>query len=153
MSGGEDPTELHEAVSADEDPLGRVQAALQAGCDVNARCGKLALTPLHLAAASGDTSAATVAAVLAALAALLAAGADVRAKDIHGREPLHAAVFNQNAEAAAAAVAALASAGADVRAKDIAGEEPLHHAARNLNAAAAAAALQELVSAGADVHA
>ena len=85
--------------------------------------------------------------------ALLAAGADVRAKDNDGREPLHAAAGNQNADAAAAAVQALASAGGDVLAKTNLGSEPLHVAVINGNAEAAAAAVTALVAAGADLNA
>ena len=82
----------------------------------------------------------------------MAAGADVRAKDNNGAEPLHHAAGNPTAEAAAAALHALVAAGADVRAKDGDGAEPLHSAARNESAEAAAAAIAGL-AAEADVRA
>ena len=83
---------------------------------------------------------------------LVAAGANARAKDSNGNQPLYHAAYNQNSEASAAAVAALVAAGGDVRAKDNDGIQPLHLAAANQNAAAAAAAVAALVAAGADLN-
>ena len=62
---------------------------------------------------------------------LVAAGADVRAQANNGRESLHVAAGNQNAEAAAAVIEKLVAAGSDVRAKSADGKEPLHYAAAN----------------------
>ena len=72
------------------------------------------------------------AAVTAAVQALVAAGADVRAKDSSGQEPLHLAAVNPCTDAAAAAVQALVDAGADLNASAADGRRPLHLTARRL---------------------
>ena len=86
--------------------LAAIQAALDAGADVNARESRGGFSALHFAAFNRDA-----AAVKAAVQALVAAGADVRAKAIDGREPLDCVPLNRNAEAAAAAVQSLVAAG------------------------------------------
>ena len=59
----------------------------------------------------------------------------MRAKDSAGREPLHAAASNPNAEAAAAAVTALMAAGADLNGSAADGRRPLHLTNGNLQTA------------------
>ena len=95
-------------------------------------------TPLHLAAAAfrPDT-----------VAALLESGADVRARNRRGAEPLHYAVDGGpgsalwNPARQRETVAALLAAGADPNAFDKNGTSPLHRAVRNRCAAAVAALL------------
>ena len=77
------------------------------------------------------------------------AGANVHAVDTYGRQPLHHAALNENAEAAAAAVAALVAAGADVQVADHFGRRPLHCAVENQEFRVATAAARALVAAGA----
>ena len=118
---------------------------------IDCRKDSYGFTPLHRCSASNCDAAALTAAV----ETLVAAGADVRAKDSYGREPLHYAgdVSAEVSEAAVAAVKALVAAGADVRARDSHGVEPLHLAARIFDAETAAAAVQALLAAGADAQA
>jgi hypothetical protein len=84
--------------------------------------------------------------------ALLAAGADVRARNRRGAEPLHAAgVGNPGSPtwdppAQAATIALLIESGADPNATDMDGVTPLHRAVRTRCAAAVAA----LIDGGAD---
>ena len=73
--------------------------------------------------AAGDNNDAVT--VTTALETLLAAGADVRAKNMYGGEPLHDAVKNGSVQAAAAGVLVLLAAGADALAKDTNGFTPL----------------------------
>jgi hypothetical protein len=86
---------------------------------------------------------------------LIALGADVRAKNRRGAEPLHYAVdgipdgHTWNPDAQAASVACLLKAGADPDARDLGGVTPLHRAVRNR----CAAAVRELLDGGADVSA
>jgi Ankyrin repeats (many copies) len=85
---------------------------------------------------------------------LLAAGADVRARNRRGAEPLHyaadgipgAAAWNPNAQAATVNV--LIEAGADPNATDKSGVTPLHRAVRTC----CAAAVRALLDGGADTH-
>jgi ankyrin repeat protein len=79
--------------------------------------------------------------------AIRKAGADVNAKNIDGKTPLHqAAYFNKNPEV----ITTLIEAGADVNAKNVVGATPLHAAALiNRNPEV----LRVLIEAGADVNA
>jgi Ankyrin repeats (many copies) len=85
---------------------------------------------------------------------LLAAGADVRARNRRGAEPLHYAVdgmpgsLTWNPRAQAATIAALIEAGADPNAVDKSGVTPLHRAVRTR----CAAAVRALLDGGADVR-
>jgi hypothetical protein len=95
-------------------------------------------TALHLAAASNVPSIAQK---------LIAAGADVRAKNRRGAEPLHYAADGRPESACwdprgqAAVIGLLAEAGADVNALDGSGVAPLHRAVRTRSAAAVKALL------------
>ena len=121
--------------SADDDRAGAVRALLAGGADVNAR-GKDGVTPLHFAAASGDT---------AAVSALLAGGASVDARDRDESTPLHQAALFGNMASVRALLAG--GADADVRSKD--GATPLHGAALSGDIAA----IRALLASGADVSA
>ena len=83
---------------------------------------------------------------------LLAAGADPRARNRRGAEPLHAAASGSpgspgwNPDAQARTIAALIKAGADPDARDKSGTTPLHKAVRTRCTAAVAA----LIERGAD---
>jgi ankyrin repeat protein len=100
-------------------------------------------TALHVAAAAKQTRIAKE---------LIARGADVRAKNRRGAEPLHYAVdggpgspvWNPNEQIAI--IAELIRAGADPNAFDKSGVAPLHRAARNR----CAAAVRSLIEGGAD---
>jgi ankyrin repeat protein len=102
-------------------------------------------TALHVAAAAYDV-------VFARM--LVAAGADVRARNRRGAEPLHAAVNGSLGTSAwdpqrqAAIVAYLVEAGADPDAAAAGGVTPLHRAVRNR----CSAAVRALLDAGADPH-
>ncbi|MBV9354303.1 MAG: ankyrin repeat domain-containing protein [Chloroflexi bacterium] len=102
-------------------------------------------TALHVAAAAYRTD---------LVRALLASGADVRARNRRGAEPLHAAAAgvpgsaSWNPSAQAATVACLIAAGADPDARDRSGVAPLHIAVRTRCAAAVGA----LLAGGADVQ-
>jgi Ankyrin repeats (many copies) len=102
-------------------------------------------TALHIAAAAYRTD---------MVQELLARGAEVRAKNRRGAEPLHAAAAGQpgsprwNPSAQAATVTCLIQAGADPNAVDASGVAPLHVAVRTRCAAAVAA----LLAGGADVR-
>jgi ankyrin repeat protein len=86
--------------------------------------------------------------------ALIAAGADIRARNRLGDEPLHAAAVgmpgsrNWNPAAQAATIACLVEAGADRNAADKFGVTPLHRAVRTR----CASAVRALLEAGADVN-
>src|SRR4249920_3865391 len=100
-------------------------------------------TALHVAAASYDTALARK---------LVAAGADVRAKNRRGAEPLHAAVIgvpgagSWDPRRQAAVIRSLIEAGADPDATAAGGVTPLLRAVRNR----CSAAVQVLLDAGAD---
>lgn len=100
-------------------------------------------TALHLAAASHDAS---------TVRDLLARGADVRARNRRGAQPLHYAVDGGpgsprwNPDAQRATIRALLAAGADPDTRDKNGSSPLHRAVRNR----CAAAVQALLDGGAD---
>jgi hypothetical protein len=85
---------------------------------------------------------------------LIAMGADVRARNRLGAEPLHAAAVGVpgsrtwNPRAQAATVACLIAAGADPNAVDKSGVTPLHRAVRTR----CAAAVRALLDGGADVR-
>jgi ankyrin repeat protein len=102
-------------------------------------------TALHVTAATYDTKLAR---------RLVAAGADVRARNRRGAEPLHSAVNGVPDSSAwdprrqAAVIRYLVSAGADPEATAAGGVTPLHRAVRNR----CAAAVRALLDAGADPH-
>jgi Ankyrin repeats (many copies) len=102
-------------------------------------------TALHMAAAAYQFELAQK---------LIAAGADVRAKNRRGAEPLHYATDGSpssptwNPQRQAATVACLLAAGADPNAVDKSGVTPLHRAVRTRCAAAVGA----LLTGGADVR-
>lgn len=97
----------------------------------------------------GDTAAHIAAAGyrVEVLRALVAAGADIRARNRRGAEPLHYAADGVpgaawwNPAAQAATIACLIAAGADPNAADRSGVAPLHRAVRTRCAAAVAALL------------
>lgn len=98
---------------------------------------------LHAAAFAYDVETATV---------LIARGADVRARNRRGAEPLHAAAAGNpgsarwNPRRQRAIIAYLVEAGADPNATALGGVTPLHRAVRNR----CAAAVDALLRAGAD---
>jgi Ankyrin repeats (many copies)/Ankyrin repeat len=100
-------------------------------------------TALHIAAAAHRKKIAQM---------LLAAGADVRAKNRRGAEPLHSAAVGRpgsrawNPRAQAATIGCLIAAGADPNALNKDGVAPLHVAVRTRSAAA----VQALLDGGAD---
>jgi len=102
-------------------------------------------TALHLAAAAH---------VVEVVDNLIRRGADVRARNRRGAEPLHYAADGVPASAAwhpvgqVAVVRALIRAGADPNAKDASGVVPLHRAVRTR----CAAAVQALLEGGAEVQ-
>ena len=102
-------------------------------------------TPLHIGAAAYH---------VAIVSELIKLGADVRARNRRGAEPLHYAVdgipgsSTWNPAAQAATVTYLITAGADPNAVDKSGVTPLHRAVRTR----CAAAVNALLVGGADVH-
>lgn len=100
-------------------------------------------TALHIAAAAYRADVVRL---------LIAAGADVRAKNRLGDEPLHSASVGQpgsstwNPDAQAAAILCLVEAGADPNAMNKSGAAPLHRAVRTR----CAAAVRTLLECGAD---
>jgi hypothetical protein len=102
-------------------------------------------TALHVAAATYRTD---------IVQELIAKGADVRARNRRGAEPLHAAVVGipgsrtWNPRAQAATVACLIAAGANPNAVDKSGVTPLHRAVRTR----CAAAVKVLLERGADAR-
>lgn len=106
---------------------------------------QMGFSPLHTVASGvGDDP-------LAIVALLLAAEADLHAKDLKGRTPLHLAAHGRNDQL----VAALLAAGADVHCTDGAGYTPLHWAAVSPYALRPqnGAILEALAQAGADPNA
>jgi ankyrin repeat protein len=103
-------------------------------------------TALHVAAAAYRTDLATK---------LIASGADVRARNRRGAEPLHYAADGApgaptwNPDAQAETIAILIAAGADPNAADNSGVMPLHRAVRTR----CADAVKALLAGGADAHA
>ena len=103
-------------------------------------------TALHAAAFAYDVDVAR---------ALVAAGADVRARNRRGAEPLHAATMGApgsahwNPAAQRKVIAYLVSMGADPNAGDVSGITPLHRAVRNR----CSAAVEALLGLGADPRA
>ena len=101
-------------------------------------------TALHVAAAAYQTR---------IVQELIGLGADVRARNRRGAEPLHAAAVGSpgsavfKPQAQAATIACLIAAGADPNAGDISGVTPLHRAVRTR----CAAAVKTLLDHGADV--
>ncbi len=101
-------------------------------------------TALHVAAAAYQT---------AITQQLIDLGANVRARNRRGAEPLHAAAVGNpgspafNPQAQVATIACLIAAGADPNAADVGGITPLHRAVRTRCAAAVNALLEH----GADV--
>jgi len=85
---------------------------------------------------------------------LVAAGADVRARNRRGAEPLHAAIIGGpgsdtwDPPAQVAMIAYLVEAGADPNARAMGGVTPLHRAVRNR----CSAAVQELLRVGAEAE-
>ena len=102
-------------------------------------------TALHIAAAAYR---------LTIVQALIRSGADVRARNRRGAQPLHYATVGApgspswNSDAQAATVACLIAAGADPNADDLGGATPLHRAVRNR----CAGAVKALLDGGADVQ-
>jgi ankyrin repeat protein len=102
-------------------------------------------TALHVAAFSYDVAMARE---------LIARGADIRARDRRGAEPLHAAVMGVPGSVQwdpprqRAIIEYLLEAGADPNAAAAGGVTPLHRAVRNR----CAAAVEALLRAGADPH-
>lgn len=103
-------------------------------------------TALHMAAAAYQP---------VVVEKLIGMGADVRARNRRGAEPLHYAVDGGpglptwNAIAQAKIISMLIAAGADPNAVDKSGVAPLHRAVRNR----CAAAVEALINGGADPHA
>jgi hypothetical protein len=96
-------------------------------------------TALHIAAAAHRPS---------LVQALIRLGADVRASNRRGAQPLHYAADGRpgsrswNPDAQSATIACLLEAGADPNAGDLGGATPLHRAVRNRCAAAVGALLE-----------
>ena len=117
--------------------LERVTDCLWAGAEVNAR-DRRRNTPLHFAASATDDP--------LIVAALLEAGADLRARNVDGAEPLHGAANNENPDI----TESLLAAGADVHARTYSRRTALHWAARNNDNPTV---IELLTAAGADVRA
>lgn len=135
------------------DALPELAAARLSG-DPNARPEDYFIDAIRLQLYRGDTALHVAAACYdeALAGALLAAGADVRARNRRGAEPLHAAVSGGPGAPTwdpvqqAVMVARLVAAGADPDAPAAGGVTPLHRAVRNR----CAAAVEALLRAGAD---
>ena len=120
----------------------------------NATAADYFLSPVHMQLYSGDTALHVAAAAYdAALARrLVAGGADVRAKNRRGAQPIHAAVIggpgpsSWNPERQVKVIRYLIEAGADPDATAAGGVSPLLRAVRNR----CSAAVRALLDAGAD---
>ncbi len=127
---GARPDDLGDAVNAGD--VARIQGLIAHGADVNAP--HLFGTPLHLAAATGQTWIAGM---------LIDAGADLEAEGDPGRShPLHLAALGDHPEVAQL----LIDRGADLDARDAQGRTPLAAAAAYGNVAVA----ETLLAAGSD---
>jgi cytohesin len=105
---------IHDAV--EEGNIEAVKQHLAAGTDVNVKGGRMVGTPLHYAALEAHKE---------IIELLIAKGADVNAKDKHGRISLHLAALGGHKEIAELLIAK----GADVNAKGMTGWTALHQAA------------------------
>ncbi len=127
------PDDLNDAVNAGD--VARIQDLVAHGADVNAP--NLFGTPLHLAAATGQTWIAWM---------LIDAGADLEAEGDPGRaHPLHLAALSNHP----ATAALLIERGADLDARNVEGRTPLSVAAAYGNVAVA----ETLLAAGSDPRA
>jgi hypothetical protein len=122
--------------------LGRDEEFFLTACNAQFYAGD---TALHAAAAAYDVDLGME---------LVTAGADVRARNRRGAEPLHAAVIGMPGTShwdpprQVAVIAYLIEVGADPEATAAGGVTPLHRAVRNR----CAAAVEALLAAGADPH-
>jgi ankyrin repeat protein len=156
VTGNADLVELmHAAGRRDQARAGRLLAASPGLA--TARLGRdeeFFLDACHAQCYAGDTAlhAAAAAYEVELARALVAAGADVRARNRRGAEPLHAAVIGMpgtrhwNPARQVAVIAALVEMGADPEAAAAGGVTPLHRAVRNR----CAAAVEALLATGAD---
>lgn len=100
-----------------------VQALIDAKADVNIKCDRFKMTPLHIAAYRS----------LPILKLLIQAGADVSAQDHEGLTPLHYVAESHDGVESGDTVAVLRSACADINVRDSYGETPLFHAVHSGN--------------------
>ena len=122
--------------SGTDERIDMVRTLLVGGANINAR-GADGITPLHVAAFSGDA---------AAIHALLVDGANVDARAKDGFTPLHGVARLGDV---AAAIHALLAGGANVNARSLDGFTPLHGVA----VLGDVAAVRALLAGGADVNA
>jgi ankyrin repeat protein len=102
--------------AVEEGNIEAVKQHLAAGTDVNVKGGRMVGTPLHYAALEAHKE---------IIELLIAKGADVNAKDKHGRISLHLAALGGHKEIAELLIAK----GAEVNAKGMTGWTALHQAA------------------------
>lgn len=107
-----------------------IETLVAAGADPDARCPETGHAPLHRRACR---------ALPEPIAALLDAGADVAARDLLGRTPLHHVTLGHTRGDVPRTVALLVEAGADPAAADENGETAMELAVRRRNAAAVSA--------------